>query len=152
MRIVVCPGILSILGQRFVLTDFSNISSPFMKLFFAFKVMTAVLSKVAPLGKRFATWISLQPLFGLRTFHIVFETLLIRLHKQDATPLQMILEGCDGAGPGPFGTRWIGFLLIQVIIKVKLSSFESHRSQACCQYSRSRFLLPANTVSSLRWR
>ncbi len=81
------------LARKGILADFSSMPSPFMKVLFAFTFMTVALTAVSPLGKRLAKGLSLYTLFGFQVFRIVIEVLLMLLHKQGLTPVQMTLEG-----------------------------------------------------------
>jgi len=91
--LVIWLGVPFVLAKKGILSDFSDMPSPFMKMLFAFTLMTVMLSAVSPLGKRLANRFSLHTLFGFQAFRVAVEVSLMLLHKQGLAPVQMTIEG-----------------------------------------------------------
>ncbi len=86
-------GIPFVLAKQNLLSDFSTMPAPFLKLMFVSTFVTVILSAVSPWGKRLAKGLPYQVLFGFQTFRVFVEALLVILHKAGVAPIQMTFEG-----------------------------------------------------------
>lgn len=91
--LVLWLGIPFAAAERNLLSDFSTMPAPFLKLMIASTFLTVMLSAVSPWGKRLAKGLPFQVLFGFQAFRILVEALLIVLNKAGVAPIQMTFEG-----------------------------------------------------------
>lgn len=81
------------LATRGIAADFSRFPSPFMMLLAGFTIFNIWLNIISPFGKRLASGLSLNILFGFQVFRLGLEFLLMLFHQQGLAPIQVTLEG-----------------------------------------------------------
>lgn len=81
------------LATRGIPADFSRFPSPFMMLLAGFTIFNIWLNMISPFGKRLASGLSLNILFGFQVFRLGLEFLLMLFHQQGLAPIQVTLEG-----------------------------------------------------------